>query len=84
MRLRFYEVALEDKDGKYAPFAAEWVKTQGRMKYCRAIYKALVRVAPELARRTFVENRGFYHPIAASLIEKVSFAQAPTLQDIGL
>ena len=54
------------------------------MKYCRAIYKALVRVAPELARRTFVENRGFYHPIAASLIEKVSFAQAPTLQDIGL
>lgn len=84
VRLRFYEVALEDKDGKYAPFAAEWVKTQGRMKYCRAIYKALVRVAPELARRTFVENRGFYHPIAASLIEKVSFAQAPTLQDIGL
>ncbi|WFD34894.1 leukotriene-A4 hydrolase [Malassezia cuniculi] len=70
IRMRFYQVALEDKEGKYAPYAAEWVKTQGRMKYCRAIYKALVRVEPELARRTFKENRSFYHPIAASLIEK--------------
>ena len=59
VRLRFYQVALEDTNSKYTQHAAEWVSTQGRMKYCRTIYKALVRVAPELARRTFEENRGF-------------------------
>ena len=79
--LRFYEVALEDARSAYTHSAAAWVRstdrsltqvaTQGRMKYCRTVYKALYRVAPELARQTFSEHRHFYHPIAAALIAKV-------------
>ena len=70
--LRFFEVALEVKEGKFANQAVEWVKTQGRMKFCRTIFRALYKVEPELARKTFKENQSFYHPIAASQIEKVS------------
>nr|CDI51130.1 related to leukotriene-A4 hydrolase [Melanopsichium pennsylvanicum 4] len=68
--LRFFEVALEVKGGKYAQQAAEWVKGQGRMKFCRTIYRALNKVEPELAKKTFLDNKGFYHPIAAAQIEK--------------
>ncbi len=74
--LRFYEVALEvpSPDSPYAKMAAEWVKGQGRMKFCRTIYRALNKVEPELAKKTFTENKSFYHPIAAAMIEKVSLA----------
>ncbi|SPO19828.1 related to leukotriene-A4 hydrolase [Ustilago trichophora] len=71
--LRFFEVALEVKGGKYAQQAAEWVKGQGRMKFCRTVYRALNKVEPELAKKTFLDNKSFYHPIAAAQIEKVSF-----------
>ncbi|CAO1615221.1 unnamed protein product [Sympodiomycopsis kandeliae] len=68
--LRFYEVALEDKDSSYKEQAAQWVSRQGRMKYNRPVYRSLYKIAPELARSTFSANKGFYHPIAASMIEK--------------
>lgn len=68
--LRFFEVALEVKGGKYAQQAAEWVKGQGRMKFCRTVYRALNKVEPELAKKTFLDNKSFYHPIAAAQIEK--------------
>ncbi|KAJ9476995.1 Leucine aminopeptidase 2 [Pseudozyma hubeiensis] len=68
--LRFFEVALEAKGGKYAQQAAEWVKGQGRMKFCRTVYRALNKVEPELAKKTFLDNKSFYHPIAAAQIEK--------------
>ncbi len=77
--LRFYEVALEVKGGKYAQQAAEWVKGQGRMKFCRTIYRALNKVEPELAKKTFLDNKSFYHPIAAAQIEKVSFPAPKTI-----
>ena len=75
--LRFYEVALEAEGGVYARKAAEWVKNQGRMKICRPIYRALLKVEPELAEKTFMESKSFYHPIAAAMIEKVSFKLLP-------
>lgn len=54
------------------------------MKYCRTIFKALYRVVPALARRTFLENEGFYHPIAASMIRKVRPSPVTDTQDLGL
>lgn len=75
--LRFFEVALEVQGGAYAQQAAEWVKSQGRMKFCRTIYRALNKVEPELAKKTFTENKSFYHPIAAAQIEKVSWSRSP-------
>ncbi|PWN27501.1 zincin [Jaminaea rosea] len=73
--LRFFAVALEDEKSSYTQQAASWVAKQGRMKYNRPTYRALYRINPELARKTFLENKGFYHPIAASMIEKVSRAR---------
>ena len=78
VRLRFYEVALEEQGGRYAEEAAAWVASQGRMKYCRTIFKALYRVDPALAQRTFLENESFYHPIAAAMIRKVRIRSTPT------
>lgn len=72
IRFRFYEVALEVEGGEFARQAAEWVKGMGRMKFCRATFRALYKVEPELARKTFLGNKSFYHPIAAALLAKVS------------
>lgn len=74
IRLRFYEVALEDAKTKYKQEAADWVAKQGRMKYCRVLYRALNKVDAELAKTTFIKNRSFYHPIAAAMIASVSFS----------
>jgi len=87
IRLRFYEVALEDKHGVYAQEAADWVcmcylcqvKMQGRMKYCRTIFKALHKVEPALAKQTFLDNENFYHPIAAAMIRKVRIGDSRSL-----
>jgi len=72
IRLRFYEVALEDPKTAYKQEAAKWVSKQGRMKYCRVMYRALNKVDPELAKETFIKHRTFYHPIAAAMIASVS------------
>ncbi|GJN94354.1 hypothetical protein Rhopal_007428-T1 [Rhodotorula paludigena] len=67
--LRWFLVAL--KGGFYAKEAAEWVRRQGRMKYCRPIYRSLNTVDPELAKKTFLEyGVGFLHPIARTMIAK--------------
>lgn len=72
IRLRFYEVALEDKSTIYKQEAADWVTRQGRMKYCRVMYRALNKVDSALAKTTFIQHRNFYHPIAAAMIASVS------------
>lgn len=68
--LRFFEVALEEQRSDYASQAAKWVQTQGRMKFARPIYRALFKIDQNLARDTFLEARGFYHPIAVAQLEK--------------
>jgi leukotriene-A4 hydrolase len=54
------------------------------MKMCRTIYRALFKVAPELAKKTFIAHAAFYvrppspfssltslqHPIARKMIAK--------------
>jgi leukotriene-A4 hydrolase len=40
------------------------------MKYVRPIYKALNKVDSELAVKTFLQHRSFYHPICASMVAK--------------
>lgn len=42
------------------------------IQYNRPTYRALYKIDKDLARQTFQKHRGFYHPIAASMIEKVS------------
>lgn len=68
-QLRWYALAL--KASLYKHQAAEWVKTAGRMKYCRPTYSAIAAVDRDLAIKTFVEfGVTFLHPIAKRLIAK--------------
>lgn len=47
------------------------------MKYCRPTYKAISKVDFELAKSTFLEyGVPFLHPIAKSMVAKVSDAFA--------
>lgn len=67
--LRFFEIALKSS-ADYAQKAAEWVISKGRMKFCRPVFRLLNEQAPELAKKTFMEHAGFYHPIARKMIAK--------------
>ncbi|ODN78985.1 leukotriene A-4 hydrolase/aminopeptidase [Cryptococcus amylolentus CBS 6039] len=69
IRLRFYENALKTGP-EYAVDASKWVVTKGRMKFNRPVFRLLNEQAPELARKTFEEHKGFYHPIARKMIAK--------------
>ncbi|TIB14478.1 hypothetical protein E3P92_01911 [Wallemia ichthyophaga] len=69
IRFRFYILALNC--GKtYAKAAAEWVAHQGRMKFCRPLFRSLNKVDSSLALKTFKDNENFYHPIAAKQIRR--------------
>ncbi|ORX38697.1 peptidase family M1-domain-containing protein [Kockovaella imperatae] len=69
VRLRFYQIALKSGP-EYAEDAAKWVVDKGRMKFCRPIFRLLKQQTPELAQKTFMEHKDFYHPIARKMIAK--------------
>jgi len=54
------------------PHVVKFVTEQGRMKYVRPLYRSLneAKNGSELAKKTFLENRSFYHPIASAMIAK--------------
>jgi len=69
IKVRWYAVAL--KAGQYAPEAARWVTTVGRMKFARPTYRAINKVDPALAKKTYKEQgRKFLHPIARKVVAK--------------
>ncbi|KAK4054352.1 Leucyl aminopeptidase yscIV [Microbotryomycetes sp. JL221] len=69
IRFRWYLFAL--KSGQFAQDASFWVRTAGRMKYCRPVYSAINKVDHELAVKTFNQHgRSFLHPIARQMVEK--------------
>ncbi|KAJ1923530.1 Leucyl aminopeptidase yscIV [Tieghemiomyces parasiticus] len=73
VRFRWQMVALR---ARYTPIfdaVVTFVLEQGRMKYIRPLYRSLYAAGDEgakLARKTFSENRGIYHPIAAAQLAK--------------
>lgn len=82
IRLRFYEIALQDPSSSaaksYTPGALKWVVgsdgsgvVKGRMKFCRPIFLSAGKVDHDLATKTFREYQTSFHPIAQKLIEKV-------------
>ncbi|KAK9899275.1 hypothetical protein P389DRAFT_150549 [Cystobasidium minutum MCA 4210] len=70
IRLRWYNVSLKGDGADFKHAAAKWVVTVGRMKMCRPITKALFRVDPDLAVKTFLAAENFYHPIARAQLRK--------------
>jgi len=80
IRLRFYNFVLAtvpEVAKKYAPDAAAWLVEKqppglkGRMKFCRPVFRALGRVDMPLAKKTYEDNKIYFHSIARKLIEKV-------------
>ncbi|KAG8836286.1 hypothetical protein FRC17_007436 [Serendipita sp. 399] len=82
--LRWFEVALISPAAKdFAQSAADWVvdptSLKGRMKFCRPLFKALYKVDPNLAVKTFEANKTAFHPIARRMIAKdLNVADAKT------
>ncbi|KAI0044083.1 leukotriene-A4 hydrolase [Auriscalpium vulgare] len=81
IRLRFYNVAFRDPAAdaakSLATGAVQWVTgadgtgvIKGRMKFCRAVFKAVNRVDAPLAKKYFADYKTAFHPIARKLIEK--------------
>ncbi|KAG8936626.1 hypothetical protein FRC02_000619 [Tulasnella sp. 418] len=79
IRLRWYALVLASEASKdFLQGASQWVigkdhhspGIKGRMKFCRPIFKALKRIDPDFAIKTFEENRRYFHPIAVKLIAK--------------
>ncbi|CAG8521677.1 7152_t:CDS:10 [Ambispora leptoticha] len=70
VRFWWQEVCLRTGYEPIFPHVVKFVTEQGRMKYVRPLYRSLNRCNSELAKKTFLENKSFYHPIAATMIER--------------
>ncbi|CAK7267285.1 Leucyl aminopeptidase yscIV [Sporothrix epigloea] len=66
----YYAVSLRARDTATYQGTVDLLATVGRMKFVRPLYRALFKVDPALARRTFEKNRDFYHPICRSMVGK--------------
>ncbi|CAG8640877.1 28603_t:CDS:10 [Dentiscutata erythropus] len=72
IRFRWQQVCLKSEYEPIFPHVVKFVTEQGRMKYVRPLYRLLnqTKNGSDLAKKTFEENRSFYHPIAAAMIAK--------------
>ncbi|KAI9280416.1 peptidase family M1-domain-containing protein [Sporodiniella umbellata] len=72
LRLRWHQICLMANHEPIYPEVVKFITEQGRMKFVRPLYRLLhqARHGAQLARNTYLQNKSFYHPIAAQLIEK--------------
>ncbi|KAF2094168.1 leukotriene A-4 hydrolase [Rhizodiscina lignyota] len=71
---RFYVLALKAKCHSFYKPTAELLGTVGRMKFVRPLYRCLNEVDRDLAIKTFLKNKEFYHPICRQMVEKDLFS----------
>ncbi|KAI9002648.1 peptidase family M1-domain-containing protein [Gaertneriomyces semiglobifer] len=72
IQFRWQMLCLQaDYDAIFAG-VTKFLSEVGRMKFVRPLYRALNKCkdGKELAKKTFLENRNFYHPICASMVAK--------------
>ncbi|CAG8485221.1 8100_t:CDS:10 [Diversispora eburnea] len=67
IKFRWQKLCLRLEYEPIFPYVVKFLTAQGRMKYIRPLYR---QNGSELAKKTFIENRSLYHPIAAAMIEK--------------
>lgn len=67
---RFCMLSVEAGDSDIIPTVIRFITTQGRMKFVRPLYRALYKseMGKEIAIKTFLVHREFYHPIAAKMV----------------
>ena len=86
IRFRFYELALRVPSSApehLARDAVRWVVgddgsgvIKGRTKFCRPVFRSIVRVDKDLAVKYFEKHKAEFHPIARKMIEKVSWLES--------
>lgn len=68
----WYMIKLKSGDESVIPPLKDFLKSQGRMKYLKPLYRALyessIPNAKELATKIFNENKPQYHPIAVKMV----------------
>ncbi|KAI8147795.1 hypothetical protein BJV82DRAFT_698171 [Fennellomyces sp. T-0311] len=72
IRFRWQQLCVMASYKPIYPHVVEFVTEQGRMKFVRPLYRLLYKAddGADLARKTFLDHRKFYHPIAAQLVKK--------------
>ncbi|KAL2912780.1 Leucyl aminopeptidase yscIV [Polyrhizophydium stewartii] len=72
VRLRWQLLCLQSGMESIFPHVTAFASSVGRMKYVRPLYRELYKCknGAELAKKTFLEHRSFYHPICASMVAK--------------
>jgi len=67
---RFCMIGVSSSDEDLYPVVVRFITTQGRMKYVRPLYRALFATesGKQIAVQTFLDNKDFYHPIAAKML----------------
>ena len=61
-------IGFSTGDTAVIPGTVEFLKSQGRMKYLRPLYRALSKKRKEVALETFKDAQSGYHPIAAKMV----------------
>lgn len=73
IRAAWYRLCADAGDDAALPDIVQFLKSQGRMKYVRPLYRSLSRSRSEAARRcaldTFAAARDSYHPIAQKMLD---------------
>lgn len=69
IKFRWHTLCLQSHADFIVPHTVNFLSEQGRMKYVRPLYRLLVKVDPETAKKTFRENENAYHPIARKMID---------------
>ncbi|KAI8089608.1 peptidase family M1-domain-containing protein [Halteromyces radiatus] len=72
IRFRWQNLCVVTSYEPIYPEVVEFITEQGRMKFVRPLYRLLheAKNGKQLAIDTFLKHKDFYHPIAATLIEK--------------
>jgi leukotriene-A4 hydrolase len=72
IKFRWHMICL--KAGYVAKYSdvVNFVTSVGRMKYVRPLYRAFAAAkdGAELAKKTFIANQKFYHPICSNMVRK--------------
>ena len=69
---RFCMISVAAGDATIVPVVIRFITTQGRMKFVRPLYRALFasKMGKNIAVKTFVKHRDFYHPVCAKMLAK--------------
>ncbi|CAD6194533.1 unnamed protein product [Caenorhabditis auriculariae] len=70
--LNWIRLCVKSKWEPIIPKALDFVNSQGRLKFCRPVYRDLSQwpAANKKARETYLKGRGSMHPITAEMIAK--------------